>query len=500
MRSPHVEIPSRWYVTLLAAAMLLLVVQVLALDYIVDDAFISFRYADNLVRGHGLTFNPGAPRVEGYTNFLWTLMMAVAIRAGLNPAAVAMLLGLGCGWVALVLTARLAAVMEAGGLVLLAPLLLAVNPAMVTWTGAGLETALFTVLVLAGTLVCLDHEPRRWHAAIAWSLACLTRPEGLLIVALLVLGLGWARGWSAVRRLTATWILVLLTVGSHALWRYLYYGAWLPNTFYAKTGDLGAQLSAGWVYVYDALTAFAGGPLFALILFLAWRRRNAATIVSTVLLLGWLVYVLVIGGDGLPMFRFVVPALPFLVALVTAAIARSLPRHRMGALVAAGSALVWSIVPGIRGPQFEYRELDRLYFVPKVIAVGKALPSLVDTDASIALLPAGAIPYYSRLSTVDMLALNDPIVARKDLAFSGRLPGHWKHDATEVLRQRPDYILLGNVDVTPSPRAGPIPPLFPVERELAALPGFTRDYERASLVLPDGNWLNCYRRRDTIDD
>ena len=39
-----------------------------------DDAFISFRYAANLARGDGLVFNPGMPPVEGYTNFLWTVL------------------------------------------------------------------------------------------------------------------------------------------------------------------------------------------------------------------------------------------------------------------------------------------------------------------------------------------------------------------------------------------------------------------------------------------
>ena len=49
-----------------------------------DDAFISFRYAANLLDGHGLVYNPGE-RVEGYTNFLWTLLLAGAMGLGANP-------------------------------------------------------------------------------------------------------------------------------------------------------------------------------------------------------------------------------------------------------------------------------------------------------------------------------------------------------------------------------------------------------------------------------
>src|SRR3990172_1439759 len=42
-----------------------------------DDAMISMRYARNLAEGYGLVWNPGGERVEGYTNPLWVVFMAV---------------------------------------------------------------------------------------------------------------------------------------------------------------------------------------------------------------------------------------------------------------------------------------------------------------------------------------------------------------------------------------------------------------------------------------
>ncbi len=54
------------------------------LRWVGDDAFISYRYAQNLVQGQGLVFNPGE-RVEGYTNFLWTLLIAGGLYLGINP-------------------------------------------------------------------------------------------------------------------------------------------------------------------------------------------------------------------------------------------------------------------------------------------------------------------------------------------------------------------------------------------------------------------------------
>jgi hypothetical protein len=51
--------------------------------FVLDDAFISFVYAKNLVAGHGVTWL--GTRVEGYTNFLWVLCIALGLRLSSNP-------------------------------------------------------------------------------------------------------------------------------------------------------------------------------------------------------------------------------------------------------------------------------------------------------------------------------------------------------------------------------------------------------------------------------
>ena len=58
-------------------------------QFLTDDAYISFRYADNFARGDGLVFNPGGERVEGYTNFLWVLLLAGGRLAGIPPESAA---------------------------------------------------------------------------------------------------------------------------------------------------------------------------------------------------------------------------------------------------------------------------------------------------------------------------------------------------------------------------------------------------------------------------
>jgi arabinofuranosyltransferase len=62
----------RWPLALLllGAALHILRLYGVTQGWVVDDAYISFRYAENWVDGLGLVFNPGQ-HVEGYTNFLW---------------------------------------------------------------------------------------------------------------------------------------------------------------------------------------------------------------------------------------------------------------------------------------------------------------------------------------------------------------------------------------------------------------------------------------------
>src|SRR5207244_6242545 len=120
---------------------------------LIDDAYISFRYARNLAGGHGLVFNPGGARVEGYTNFSWVLAAALAAAAKLDAAALMPLVGIGCGLAAVVLAGAQARAIAAesgrpprlAGLP--AALVVAASPSLVFYAGSGMETSLFTLLL-----------------------------------------------------------------------------------------------------------------------------------------------------------------------------------------------------------------------------------------------------------------------------------------------------------------------------------------------------------------
>ena len=56
-----------------------------------DDAMISMQYDKHFVEGHGFVMNPGE-RVEGYTNPLWVMYMAVIHLLPVSPPKICLLI------------------------------------------------------------------------------------------------------------------------------------------------------------------------------------------------------------------------------------------------------------------------------------------------------------------------------------------------------------------------------------------------------------------------
>ena len=146
-----------------------------------DDAYISYRYAQNLVEGHGLVYNPGEA-VEGITNLLWALLVAVGIALGFKANATGHVLGLVSGVAALLAVwdyARVALPRSRAWVAALAPWPVLTSVSFALWATSGMETALFT----AATTAALAAQARgRIGAAMgAAAVATFTRPDGVLV-------------------------------------------------------------------------------------------------------------------------------------------------------------------------------------------------------------------------------------------------------------------------------------------------------------------------------
>ena len=174
---------------LLGAAAVVLVVHSLVYNFVTDDAFISFVYSRNFAEHGELSFNLGQP-VEGYTNFLWTVILGALMVVGISPELSSRVLGTACalGTLYVVFRACERAFQRPTPWATIPALLLACSSGFACWTSGGLETQLFTLLcaVAIDALVAAETDPKAmYRVGAALALAAMTRPEGLLVAAVI---------------------------------------------------------------------------------------------------------------------------------------------------------------------------------------------------------------------------------------------------------------------------------------------------------------------------
>ena len=234
-------------------AAIFVTLSLLALGDPIDDAGITYRYAHNLATGEGLRFNPGGERVEGYVHFLWIVVLAGIERwTGIEPIEAGPWLGRLFGALTVIWTALVAARLgrgRGGWWLAAAPLLVGSNLYLVLWSGAGLETPLFTWLGLVTVhLALVGGRAAAFGAPLVLVLACMTRPEGVVIGVVLVLD-RLLRGPRPDRRALTPLVVFLVPAAAYFLWRWTYFGHLLPNVFYAKAHSTPFKLTLGALYV-----------------------------------------------------------------------------------------------------------------------------------------------------------------------------------------------------------------------------------------------------------
>jgi arabinofuranosyltransferase len=296
-------------------ALVLVVVRLSSFDaFVQDDAYISLRYARNLVEGHGLVFNPGE-RVEGYSNFSWTLMMAGSMAAGLDALRVQRIFGAVCGAGLVVLLPFLSRVVRGhwrpawDGL---AALFLSTSITLGAWSGSGLEAAFFSLSGWLGFLAVVVGRP--WLAAGALSVALLTRPEAPLFVAVAGLYVLLQARFEQ-RHSWRSYLLPLGAIGAVLVayhgWRLSYFGYPFPNTYYVKGAGGLTMAEFGWLNIQKLWAFDYNGTLILLApLALIPKRGRSATAAMVAFVAAYLLYQIKVGGDQLPLFRLHLTALP----------------------------------------------------------------------------------------------------------------------------------------------------------------------------------------------
>jgi hypothetical protein len=470
---------------LLALAVAGLVAHSLYFNFVTDDAFISFVYSRNLAEHGQLVFNLGE-RVEGYTNFLWTVLLALLMKLHLQPELMSRLFGtaFGAGGMLVVawLSRRLREARQWSPWDALPALVLAGVPGYACWSSGGLETQMFTFFVTLGSAQYLadaiaDREPGR--SSVSFALAALTRPEGLLFFA--ICGLHRVLTKLRARTLLPTaaelrWVgWFVLLVEPHLLWRRWYYGWWLPNTYYIKATGGAASWQRGGYYLLRFVEHFHLWmvPLLLIGGLFAHKERGARLFAGyAALAVGiFVAYVASVGGDFMGLYRFAMPIVP-LVALAAAVGLRLLlerfglvPQVAVVALLLGGH--LWHAVRidrwamsfigadhGIDTPAYlRWYTADRA-------AVGKWFGQYAQPDDYAAVGGAGAQVYYSHIPSLDCWGLSDAYVAHQMPAFDTR-PGHQKYAPDSyILSRHPTIITSHNYRIESAPYVGPDEPMW----------------------------------------
>jgi len=200
--------------------------------FLIDDAYISFRYAYQLAHHGMLVYNLGE-RVEGITNLLWTVLLAVVNQLfNISIEQAALLLSLVFLFLACFRVWQLSPMLGATHITgaLAAILLLTSSEFLISATN-GLEVSLYTFL-LAEIIYsyCSEHLKRAYVFA---GLLFMTRPEGLFF-GLLIIGLVYYK-YRTLRKIAVGISILGSFVALVTLYRYLMYGSLLPNSIIAKS-------------------------------------------------------------------------------------------------------------------------------------------------------------------------------------------------------------------------------------------------------------------------
>ncbi len=444
---------------ILLAMVIALCHQAVFMSWTCDDAFISYRYAENLCHGKGLVFNPGE-QVEGFSNFSWVALLAFFNIFGLSPLWTSKILSL---MLSLLLigfvykTARASGV--GGGGALLGVFLVSTATSLAYFSMSGLETVLQAFLLLFAVylnkkiMASASQKTLLFlYAVVLW--AAITRPEGILFLLITVVyHTGREIRQKKSKTINAIFIMPFVFLSLYAgfiLLRYLYYGDLFPNTYYAK--PLGTFVEAGYnAFFVNFSSGLISGAflLIPLALFIVNRRFLYENFFSLLFCLAQVLF-MSYTGDWMAFGRFFFPIFPLVVILnltFLSSVRISLLKQKTKFLAPLGAFALWLVFAGLNSWQTS-RAIDANdnypFFVmnsTRLTELGRWLAENVPPDTTIALRRQGAVPYYSQMRSLDFLGLTDRTIARivseeKDLTEESR------KIARHVIHQKPDLIIL----------------------------------------------------------
>lgn len=398
-----------------------------------EDAYILFRYAENLAAGHGIVFNIGGPHCEGATDFLWLLLLAGGVRLGGDVALVALAFNaLGAGlagwlladccwggpdrpcWARFLLSAVLPATFLAGG-------------ALAGYWG--FSSMLYSALILALFTLALKARGRAvLGIPILGLIVALFRPDGVAVGAGFV-AVGLWPAWSASRvrsYLAASGACAVAGLG-YFFWRWNYFGLLLPLPLYVKQNAVHSNASGissmfpglasdwAWFSDYTGPYLIVLGLVVGLIYARFWRDRNLVRLLVFLLPGGALLIILSFAVPTQDIrWRFQAPDYLLLLYSLLYVAGRTIDTRRkiVSSILMVSVVVTTATPPNLAGCLQIAQHLGgawRSCVEPFAARLGPKM----DGATVVALTEAGTVPYWTKAQIVDLVGLNDPEAALK---------------------------------------------------------------------------------------
>lgn len=437
-----------------------------------DDAYIHLRFAHHIASGEGIVWNIGEAPVEGSTSFLYLLMIASIEMLGIQPIWILPYISVLSSILLLVNTFILLQVLNRNNLPinLTVTVMFSLFPPIMTWSISGLEVMLYAFAILFCTTLYILYRKNivpSYAVGFVFAITAFIRPECLLLFIATILYEVGTTYFSKDQKYKPCFILGVSFLSIYLpvfLWKWNYFGYPFPNTYYAKTGGGMIQLLGGIDYLKTQLIEnfIPAGLLGAL--YLATIKKDEfffeKLYVLFLLLASWGI-VVINGGDYMGTARFLTPTISLLYILGSIGITVILSRFKKSILQFSflGILLILAYVDW-RSTAPILEDLSQQSFpnatigykpkytitTPEFVMVGKVLKDVAETGQSIALVPIGAIGYYSELTVYDMVGLVDVTIAHEPFAeeyiLNSWTPGHDKGNGSYILSLNPTYILL----------------------------------------------------------
>ncbi|MBX7246368.1 MAG: hypothetical protein K1X53_12800 [Candidatus Sumerlaeaceae bacterium] len=454
-----------------------------------DDAMISMRFARNLASGYGLVWNPGGERIEGYTNLLWTLYMAGAHLLPVSLEKVSLVIQVTCAlcllgnlWTA----GRLSrAVFPAYPVAELSTLLfVAFFYPLNKWSMTGMEVGPLAWIVTGSMLLAVRGLTEQRFSP--WPYVLL----GVGILVRLDVTVVFLAMWMVLliqmrefRLRTVVWglAMLILALGSQTLFRWMYYGDLLPNTYYLKmTGFPPVYRIAHGAMVFARFaTEMLWFPLLIPAFAALWWRDSRVALLLAVF---WAQcsYSVYVGGDAWDKAggtnRFITIVMPLAFVLWTGTMARWMaqPGQQRGRQVL--GTLILALTFGTSNRvHIHDAPLDwLLWYRPQhtdgnqpSVQAALDLKAFTEPKAKIAVIWAGALPYFADRECIDVLGKCDRKIAHMPMRTDPTrslaeqfYPGHMKWDYSWSIGELKPDVAINYWALTPEERAANFTPYY----------------------------------------